>query len=87
MVIIDFDNNNTDMKCQMAHLIKEAFPQSYGKMDVALKEVDECADENTILKVAIDDELSVLGWIGGRSEYDGNVWELHPLVVDKRCRG
>lgn len=23
----------------------------------------------------------VLGWIGGLPDYDGNVWELHPLVV------
>ena len=24
---------------------------------------------------------TLLGWVGGIPEYDGNVWELHPLVV------
>jgi aminoglycoside 6'-N-acetyltransferase I len=28
----------------------------------------------------------VLGWIGGIEEYDGNVWELHPLVVRQDCQ-
>jgi aminoglycoside 6'-N-acetyltransferase I len=33
-------------------------------------------------RVALDEDgESVLGWIGGLPEYDGNVWELHPLVV------
>jgi aminoglycoside 6'-N-acetyltransferase I len=32
---------------------------------------------------------TVLGWIGGLPEYNGRVWELHPLVVrrDQRRRG
>jgi aminoglycoside 6'-N-acetyltransferase I len=33
-------------------------------------------------RLAMDsDGNTVLGWIGGLPEYDGNVWELHPLVV------
>ena len=28
-----------------------------------------------------------MGWIGGIKQYDGNVWELHPLVVRSDCRG
>jgi aminoglycoside 6'-N-acetyltransferase I len=28
----------------------------------------------------------VLGWIGAISEYDGLVWELHPIVVDEAQR-
>ena len=31
--------------------------------------------------MAFDDNGTVLGWIGGISEYRGNVWELHPLAV------
>ncbi len=30
---------------------------------------------------------TVLGWIGGIETYDGNVWELHPLVVSARAQG
>jgi aminoglycoside 6'-N-acetyltransferase I len=28
-----------------------------------------------------------VGWIGGISQYGGNVWELHPLVVHPEHRG
>ena len=37
---------------------------------------------------ALEDDL-LLGWMGGLPEYDGRVWELHPLVVrqDRRLRG
>ena len=27
------------------------------------------------------------GWIGGISQYDGNVWELHPLAVKPDQQG
>jgi len=48
---------------------------------------DGLAEVRTILdqgfaRVALDDDSeTVLGWIGGLPQYDGNVWELHPLVV------
>jgi aminoglycoside 6'-N-acetyltransferase I len=31
----------------------------------------------------------VLGWVGGLVQYDGNVWELHPLAVrpDRQRQG
>jgi aminoglycoside 6'-N-acetyltransferase I len=28
-----------------------------------------------------------LGWVAGIKQYNGNVWELHPLVVRSDCRG
>jgi len=31
--------------------------------------------------LAEDESGVVLGWIGGISQYDGHVWELHPLIV------
>ena len=30
---------------------------------------------------------NLLGWVGGISGYDGNVWELHPLVVAPSAPG
>ena len=39
------------------------------------------------MRVALDDEDRVLGWIAARPEYDGHVWEIHPVVVDQRVRG
>jgi aminoglycoside 6'-N-acetyltransferase I len=28
----------------------------------------------------------LLGWVGGLPEYDGRVWELHPIVVRREHR-
>jgi aminoglycoside 6'-N-acetyltransferase I len=35
----------------------------------------------------VDETGNALGWIGGIKQYDGNVWELHPLVVGGDTRG
>ena len=40
-----------------------------------------------ILRVALDAEGNVAGWIGGNLQYDGLVWELHPLVVKSDLQG
>ena len=34
----------------------------------------------------MDEQDHVIGWIGGISQYKGNVWELHPLVVEPNHR-
>lgn len=39
------------------------------------------------VRVALDDSGHVLGWIGARPEYDGHVWEIHPVVVEEAARG
>jgi aminoglycoside 6'-N-acetyltransferase I len=62
-------------------ILYEAFPHSWTNIDGALEEVHESTNDGRISRVAVDDERNVLGWIGGRSMYSGNVWELHPLVV------
>ena len=43
--------------------------------------IDEMLETERICLVAIDDENKLLGIIGGIPQYDGNVWELHPLAV------
>jgi len=75
---------------QMAELLIDGFSDSgsdcWTTLESALKEVHESLSENRISRVAIDQSHNVLGWIGGIEEYDGNVWELHPLVVRRDCR-
>ena len=87
MQIIDLDVTNKSMLNQTASILYEAFPHSWTSMEEALEEVHECSSEGRISRVAIDDELNVLGWIGGKSMYSGNVWELHPLAVSCSLRG
>ncbi len=74
---------------QAAVLLVQAFPQAWPDMREALSEVHESFGKDRLSRVAVDPAGDVLGWIGGISHYDGNVWELHPLVVraDVRHRG
>lgn len=46
-------------------------------------EVHGSLSPERISRVAVDERNDVLGWIAGMPEYDGNVWELHPLVVSR----
>jgi len=66
---------------------KEHWPQAWPDLAAALEEVDEALEADRICRVAIDANDNVMGWIGAISQYGGNVWELHPLVVDSQHRG
>jgi len=65
---------------------KENWPSAWPDLDSALKEVHECLSEDRICRIAVDERDNVIGWIGGISQYNGNVWELHPIVVDVNHR-
>lgn len=60
---------------------REHWPESWPDMDSALQEVRAMLAADRICRAALDERGNVLGWIGGIPEYDGNVWELHPLAV------
>lgn len=67
---------------------KEHWPDAWPDLDSALEEVWESFGEDRISRVALDEDGTALGWIGGiDDDYDGNVWELHPLVVTKQRQG
>jgi len=85
--IIDLDIENKSMINQTASLLLEAFPHCWINMKQAHEEVLECLGDGKINRIAIDKLSNVLGWIGGKSIYSGNVWELHPLVVSLKWRG
>ena len=48
----------------------------------ARQEVVESVSPNKVSRVAVSDDGAVIGWIGAIRQYDGLVWELHPIVVD-----
>ena len=93
MHIIDLSpDNHAHIRHAAALLIdgfKEHWPGAWPDMDSALQEVREALAPGRIARVAVDDDGSVLGWIGGIEQYDGHVWELHPLVVhpDRQRQG
>lgn len=88
MHIIDLQPDDEDAIRQTAAVLVEGFaahyPQAYPDLEAALEEVQESLGENRISRIAVDDDNTVLGWIGAISQYRGRVWELHPLVVSIR---
>lgn len=94
MHIIDLRPDNARAVQQAAQMLHEEFNQarwgfSWDTLDEARNEVHMLMEEGHICRAAVDENSDVLGWIGGLPEYDGNVWELHPLVVraDLRSQG
>lgn len=60
---------------------RQHWPNAWPDMAAALAEAHEALAPDKICRAAVDDDGTVLGWIGGSPNYDGHVWELHPLVV------
>src|SRR4051794_11708801 len=82
--IIDLPPDRPDLIKQVATMLVEVFKEptpAWPDMESALKEVAESFEPERLSRVAVSEKGEVFGWIGGISQYDGNVWELHPLVV------
>ncbi|MBE7473255.1 MAG: N-acetyltransferase [Anaerolineae bacterium] len=65
---------------------KEMAPEAWPDMESALEEVRESFGRDRLSRVAVDEAGTALGWVGGIRQYDGHVWELHPLVVRPDCQ-
>jgi aminoglycoside 6'-N-acetyltransferase I len=94
MHIVDLDPAAVETHHQMAELLVEGFrdywPDAWRDLASASQEVHEFLTPERICRVALDEAgRAVLGWVGGLPEYDGHVWELHPLVVrpDRQRQG
>jgi len=91
--IVDLRADDKEAIQQAANLLVEGFkehwPNAWPDMASALQEVQEALQLGMINRIAVDDDGTVLGWVGARSEYDGHAWELHPLVVrlDQQGKG
>ena len=85
MQILDLRATDGERIRQAAALLVEGFrdnwPEAWPTLEEALAEVQQMLAPERICRVALAANGAVLGWIGGIPEYDGNVWELHPLVV------
>lgn len=71
-----------------ARLIHLAFARfgAWTTMSEARDEVAASFGDDRMSRAAITDDGMVLGWIAAIRQYDGLVWELHPIVVDERFR-
>lgn len=52
----------------------------------ARQEVLDSIAPDRVSRVAVSGDGAVIGWIGAIREYDGLVWQLHPIVVDEAQR-
>ena len=91
MQIVTFDGKDEGLKHQMAQLLVDAFREhwddAWETFEDGLKEIEEMCEAERIFLIAVDDAGKLLGLIGGIPQYDGNVWELHPLAVQPGLHG
>ena len=90
MHIVDLSKvNTTEVVQQLAAIVTQAFPgaDGYPTLEIAQAEVMESLAEGRISLVALDEHGKVAGWIGAIEAYNGNCYELHPLVVRRDLRG
>lgn len=89
--IIDLHPSEENLVRAIAEMLFEAFkdrwPNAWPTLESALLEVHESFGEDRISRVAVGDDCAMLGWIGAIRMYDGNVWELHPLAVNRMAQG
>ena len=89
--IITLSSDDEQAIEQVAALLIEGFkahaPNAWPNMVTALEEVRESFGADRISRIALDQSGEIVGWIGGLSHYDGNVWEIHPLVVKPSRQG
>lgn len=85
MHIVDLLPANESAINQIATLLVEGFaansPEAWPDLESAIEEVHESFGAGHVSRVALDEDGTVLGWIAGISQYDGHVWEMHPLVI------
>lgn len=89
MKIIDVTDHGEIVQ-QIAQLLVDGFSgtgsESWDTVEEATDEVRQSLASDRISRAVVDESVGVIGWISGIKEYDGKVWELHPLVVHKDHR-
>jgi aminoglycoside 6'-N-acetyltransferase I len=82
MNIIDLTSAHHKLIEEVAQIVVDGFEgNSWPDLRSAYTEIEESFADGRISRVAIDERGHALGWISGIEQYDGHVWELHPLVV------
>jgi aminoglycoside 6'-N-acetyltransferase I len=85
---LSFDNSMAVEQAAMLLVdsFKDNWPEAWPTLAEALETLHEACAADRICRAAFDESGQVIGWIGGIPQYNGHVWELHPLVVRADCR-
>lgn len=92
MHIVDLASDDQELRLQVAQLLHAGFsehwPKAWPNLQSALDEVHESLRDGRISRIMVDND-AVVGWIGAIPQYNGKVWEIHPLVVarDRQRKG
>lgn len=71
-----------------ARMLSDSLPNGWPTLKDALNEIDQLLKSNNNYMIAVVEKDMVLGWAGLLEPiYNGNVIELHPLVVKFDVRG
>jgi aminoglycoside 6'-N-acetyltransferase I len=86
MKIVDLASEPERTREQAATLLVEHFdePRGWSSLAAAREEVARVIGDG-FARAMLDGEV-LLGWVGGLPEYNGRVWELHPIVVRREYR-
>ena len=89
--VISLSDNDPEMLHRAAVVMVQGFALSGSPYvpdeKTALQELSQLLAEGCLLRVAVVENGEIVGLIGGQSRYDGNVWELHALVVHPDYQG
>ena len=91
MKIITLTKESENFIQQAAQLLVDAFHEhwtdAWPSLEEGLREIQEMLEVERICRAVIDDRENLIGIIGGIPQYDGHVWELHPLAVQPDLQG
>ena len=84
MKIVNMNTLSKPQLTQAAQMLTDELPLGWPTLADAADEVDMLLndeDEPDALFLAAVEDDTIIGWCGMLPEYNGNVFELHPLVV------
>lgn len=74
-----------DLILQAAQILTDSLPIGWPTLDDAIDEIKERLIPENVLLAAVEDN-EIIGWGGILPQYNGNVFELHPLAVKENMR-
>src|SRR5438105_7738992 len=84
--LVDLSYQPDCIIAQAAILLVEHFDEPRGWPTIALAHAEVARVTHDGFARAVLQDETVLGWVGGLPEYEGHVWELHPMVVRREFR-
>jgi aminoglycoside 6'-N-acetyltransferase I len=91
MKIITLTPTDENLIGQAAQLLVDAFrehwPEAWTTYKDGMRELHEMLAAERICRAAVSADGKLLGIIGGIPQYDGHVWELHPIAIQPHLQG